>query len=229
MNTPIAEKSSWIAGKCDLDRAAELAGALSIHPITSRLLLYRGISSPESAERFFSPGLDSLHDPFLFNDMDRAVSRILVAIDKKEKIVIYGDYDLDGITGTALYVELFKELGHPADSYIPHRIHEGYGRLSPYGPSNPEPIFSVNQVRLLSLRKGGRSVQFKIRKEGGLTFNVSGPEYLLSESDWVVEGSLVDLAFTPRVAFWQGEERIFLTLKGIRAAGSERESAPGGR
>jgi single-stranded-DNA-specific exonuclease len=103
------------------------------------------------------------------------------------------------------------------------------GLLSPYGASNPEPVLSVNRLRIGSFRKGRRSVQFKIRKEGGLTFDVSGPDYLFPDSDLAAEGREVDLAFTPRIGFWQGEERIFFSLKGIRAArGSEPSSTPGG-
>lgn len=127
MNLSIAEKKTWKLSIADPGPADSLASDLSIPPVAARLLLNRGIRSAESAKRFFFPSFASLHDPFLFDDMERAVSRILAAVLKKEKVVIYGDYDLDGITGTALYLELFKELGHPADYYIPHRVSEGYG------------------------------------------------------------------------------------------------------
>jgi single-stranded-DNA-specific exonuclease len=126
MNLSTAEKKTWKLKRAEHDLADSLSSALSIPPVAARLLLNREISSSDAARRFFSPSLESLHDPFLFNEMERAVSRILTAIEKKEKVVIYGDYDLDGIAGTALYLELFKELGHPADYYIPHRT-EGYG------------------------------------------------------------------------------------------------------
>lgn len=92
-----------------------------------QILQNRGYDSPEKIEKYFTPSLSDLHDPFLINDMERAVDRILKALHEKEKISIYGDYDTDGITGTALLVNGLKKLGLDVEYYIPHRLIDGYG------------------------------------------------------------------------------------------------------
>lgn len=110
----------------DAEEARLLSEQLSIHPITAQLLIQRGVSAA-SAPSFLNPSIDLLHDPFLFQEMEQAVSRIVRAIERNEKILIYGDYDVDGLTGTALLVETFRLLGCPVADYIPDRFKEGYG------------------------------------------------------------------------------------------------------
>ncbi|HZR46827.1 MAG TPA: single-stranded-DNA-specific exonuclease RecJ [Candidatus Manganitrophaceae bacterium] len=127
MNLLTSEKIHWKLRRSEQEPADSLSSSLAISPVVGRILLNRGIFSPDRTEKFLSPDFECLHDPFLFYDMEKAVDRIAAAVDKKEKVVIYGDYDLDGIAGTALYLELFKELGHPAGYYIPHRLADGYG------------------------------------------------------------------------------------------------------
>jgi single-stranded-DNA-specific exonuclease len=97
--------------------------------LTSQLLINRGVVGVEATEKFLSPNYDMhLHDPFLFTDMEKAVSRILSALTGKEKIVIYTDYDCDGIPGGVLLHDFFTEIGHTNfENYIPHRHEEGYG------------------------------------------------------------------------------------------------------
>ncbi len=92
-----------------------------------QILHNRGCATPEAIEKFFAPSLSDLHDPFLMNDMDKAVDRIIKAIHDKEKILIHGDYDTDGITGTALLISNLTRLGATVSYYIPHRLEEGYG------------------------------------------------------------------------------------------------------
>ncbi len=92
--------------------------------LIEKLLCARGIENPDI---FFHPSPSHLHSPFLFEDMERAVSRIKLAIDRKEKIMVHGDYDADGITATALLLKILKYLGGDVIPYIPHRIEEGYG------------------------------------------------------------------------------------------------------
>jgi single-stranded-DNA-specific exonuclease len=99
------------------------------HPLLQKLLYHRGMIDTDSAELFLNPDYDNhLHDPFLLTDMERAVERILAALEEKEHIVIYSDYDCDGIPGGVVLHDLFTSLGieHFAN-YIPHRHHEGYG------------------------------------------------------------------------------------------------------
>jgi single-stranded-DNA-specific exonuclease len=121
---------SWKIRESDPEEVRLLSERLSVHPITAQLLIQRGIR-PSSACAFLAPSTDLLYDPFLFQEMNRATARILRAIERNEKILIYGDYDVDGITGTALLVETFRQLGHPVIYYIPDRFKEGYGLQLP--------------------------------------------------------------------------------------------------
>ncbi len=105
----------------------ELAQSLKVDKILAALLLNRGIKSFEQARRFFRPALSDLHHPFEMKDMDIAVSRIEEAIANREKILIYGDYDVDGTTSVALVYSFLKKHHRFIDFYIPNRYHEGYG------------------------------------------------------------------------------------------------------
>ena len=101
--------------------------SLGISPVFAQLLLNRGIKSPEQAQTFLFGGLEESHDPFLMKDMDKAVGRIIQAVEKKEKILIYGDYDVDGVTSVALLSYVFGEIGANYETFIPNRIVDGYG------------------------------------------------------------------------------------------------------
>lgn len=107
---------------------AALSASLGIGSVLAELLVQRGVNTFEEAKAFFRPSLDQLHDPFLMKDMDKAVQRITKAIAQKEKILVYGDYDVDGTTAVSLVYTFLKEIGHEAvDYYIPDRYSEGYG------------------------------------------------------------------------------------------------------
>src|ERR1035437_7190029 len=96
--------------------------------ILRKLLYYRGIKTEKDAEIFLNPIFEENNDPFLFKGMDIAVERILKAIEKKEKIVIYSDYDADGIPGAVVLHDFFKKIGYTNfENYIPHRVLEGFG------------------------------------------------------------------------------------------------------
>ncbi|MBD3427019.1 MAG: single-stranded-DNA-specific exonuclease RecJ [Candidatus Omnitrophica bacterium] len=104
-----------------------LSDALGVTPLFAQLLLNRDIRTPEQAQQFLFGGLSSCHDPFLMKDMDRGVARIRKAVEKKEKILIYGDYDVDGVTSTALLADILGKMGADTESFIPNRLEEGYG------------------------------------------------------------------------------------------------------
>lgn len=110
-----------------IDIQRKLEAALDISPILARLLVQRGITTPDEAARFFKPGLADLHDPFLMADMDKAVDRLTKAIQRKERILIYGDYDVDGTTSVSLVYKFIKKFYDNVDFYIPDRYNEGYG------------------------------------------------------------------------------------------------------
>lgn len=105
----------------------ELAEQLKISPVLAQLLLQRGVSTEEEAKDFFHPRLDKLHDPFLMKDMDLAVDRLIRALANKERILVYGDYDVDGTTAVALVYKFLKQYHHDVDFYVPDRYNEGYG------------------------------------------------------------------------------------------------------
>lgn len=107
--------------------ASALAREVNIHPALGRLLLKRGITTAAEARRFFRPQLTDLHDPFLMNDMQVAVDRLNQALGRKEHIMVYGDYDVDGCTAVALVYKFLSQFYSNVDFYIPDRYEEGYG------------------------------------------------------------------------------------------------------
>ena len=95
--------------------------------LISRLLLNRGINTKEKVQKFLNSDKEDIHNPFLFEDMENAVKRIQKAGKNKEKIIVYGDYDVDGISGVAYLVMMLRKLGLNVDYYIPNRVHKGAG------------------------------------------------------------------------------------------------------
>ena len=109
------------------DQVTEFGKTLNINPYLAAILLQRGISDFDSAKKFFRPSLDQLHDPFLMKDMESAILRLKAAIDNNEKILIYGDYDVDGTTAVSLVFSYLRNFYKQCDFYIPDRYAEGYG------------------------------------------------------------------------------------------------------
>ena len=104
-----------------------LSKSININQYLAAILIQRGIETFEEAKKFFTPSLDDLHDPFLMKDMGRAVERIKLAIDRREKILVYGDYDVDGTTAVSLVHSYLSSFYPDCDFYIPDRSSEGYG------------------------------------------------------------------------------------------------------
>jgi single-stranded-DNA-specific exonuclease len=119
----------WKIKTPDEEKSKMLAEALKVNPVIGRILVGRGIENFEEAKHYFRPDISQLHDPFLMKDMNLAVERILVAINRNEKILIFGDYDVDGTSSVALMIQMLRKIGNPdhIDFYIPHRQREGYG------------------------------------------------------------------------------------------------------
>lgn len=118
----------WVLKQVNEWQVDHLYEALRVNRTICRLLVQRGINTFEESKKFFRPQLEEhLYDPFLMKDMDRAVERIDRAINNKEKILIYGDYDVDGTTAVALVYEFFKDFYYHVDYYLPDRYKEGYG------------------------------------------------------------------------------------------------------
>jgi single-stranded-DNA-specific exonuclease len=123
--------------------AGQLAAQLKIPPLLAQCLLNRGFSEPSAIENFLSPRLKNLADPFLLPNMAVAIERLLRAREQNESLVIFGDYDVDGVTSTALLVEVLRPLGWQVDFYLPNRMDEGYG-LSADGVENCLKKFSAS-------------------------------------------------------------------------------------
>lgn len=120
----------WIYDEPGPEAAAEatrLAKAAGIHPALGKLLVERGFTSYTEVKRFFRPQLSDLHDPFLMDDMRKAVDRLNQALGRKERIMVYGDYDVDGCTAVALVYKFLLQYYSNIDYYIPDRYEEGYG------------------------------------------------------------------------------------------------------
>jgi single-stranded-DNA-specific exonuclease len=117
----------WNILNADIQKVNALKEALKIHPILCELLVQRGIDTFDAAKKFFRPSLCDLHDPWLMKDMKTAVDRIAEAISASQKILVFGDYDVDGTTSVATLYQFLKQLSINVDYYIPHRYKEGYG------------------------------------------------------------------------------------------------------
>ncbi len=117
----------WRIAEQNKELQKHLSHALNISPLIAQILLNRNVNNVSAAKRFLEPGNWGLHDPYLLKGIDRTVLRINQAIDNKEKILVHGDYDVDGVCGTALLLIVLRELGAKVEYFIPNRLIEGYG------------------------------------------------------------------------------------------------------
>lgn len=159
----------WNILQSDPARTQSLRDALKINPTICQILAQRGIDDFEKAKHYFRPQLTDLHNPWLMKDMRKAVDRILQAFEKEEKILVFGDYDVDGTTSVASMFQFIHELHPETDFYIPHRYREGYG-VSKLGIDfASENGFSL----IISLDCGIKSVELiAYAKELGIDFIV---------------------------------------------------------
>jgi len=123
----IAKNIKWVQSPADEDRMLYLQKQLKVHPVLCRFLVQRGVTTYDQSKRFFRPSLKALHNPFLMKDMDLAIRRINNAIFYGEKILVYGDYDVDGTTAIATVYSFFKKFYDNIEYYVPNRYKEGYG------------------------------------------------------------------------------------------------------
>lgn len=150
-------------------KAATLFKELKIHPALCTILVQRGIDTYEKAKAFFRPQLNDLHDPFLMKDMDKAVNRVLAAFSSNEKILVFGDYDVDGTTSVACLYQFLKKQQPLTEFYIPHRYKEGYG----ISKTGIDYAAENNYSLIISLDCGIKSVELiQYAKELGIDFIV---------------------------------------------------------
>ncbi|MBI2833532.1 MAG: single-stranded-DNA-specific exonuclease RecJ [Acidobacteria bacterium] len=117
----------WEHKTCDDEQVKRLAAAAGVVPLVARLLCLRGLGDAEAASRFLRPSLDHLHDPLKLADMPAAVDRLVAALERREKIAVHGDYDVDGITSTVILRRVLEMLGGEVIHFIPERLRDGYG------------------------------------------------------------------------------------------------------
>jgi len=142
----------WILRDPTLETASQISSSLDLLPVVSRLLVNRKVEGVDEAEMFVRAKLSSLHDPFLMSGMELAVDRILVAIENKESIRLFCDYDVDGVTSAAFLTHFFRDIGVTVGYYLPERMKEGYG---------------LNEDAVRSIRKQGASLM--ITADCGIT------------------------------------------------------------
>lgn len=147
----------WNILNVDREKADALYASLKIHPVLCKMLVQREADTYDKAYRFFRPSLSELHDPWLMKDMDKAVARILAAFEANEKILVFGDYDVDGTTSVACMVQFLQKIYRPekVDFYIPHRYREGYG-VSKQGIDH---AYANGYTLIVSLDCGIKSVE----------------------------------------------------------------------
>jgi single-stranded-DNA-specific exonuclease len=159
----------WRINGYNKEKASALFRELKIHPVLCAILAQRGIESFDEAKRFFRPQLADLHDPFLMKDMQKAVDRIMEAFSTGEKILVFGDYDVDGTTAVSCMYKFLKKHHAQTEFYIPHRYREGYG-ISKKGIDY---AFENNYTLVISLDCGIKSVELiQYAKELGIDFVV---------------------------------------------------------
>lgn len=179
----------------DTERKNELAKQLNIHPALCQLLIQRDVVSVEEAEKFFYPSLKDLHDPFLLPDMDKAIARIEKALGQKERILVYGDYDVDGTTAVALVYKFLRKFTTNLDYYIPDRYDEGYG-ISEQGID----YASETEVKLIIALDCGIKAIEKVNyaKSKGIDFIICDhhmPDDTLPDAVAVVDAKRVDSTY----------------------------------
>ncbi len=123
----LGNQAKWEICNTDMHAANEISSKLGLPQFMSKLLLNRGLNDAEQIKAFLKPTIGNLNDPMLLPDMDEAVQRILEARERKEKVIVYGDYDVDGITATSILFDFLRSIGMDVSFYIPNRTDEGYG------------------------------------------------------------------------------------------------------
>ena len=152
----------WQHRSCENAVTAALTRELQINPVIARLLVGRGLTTPETAHRFLNPTVDHLHDPFLMTDLRVGVDRLLAAIDRGERIAVHGDYDVDGVTSTVILRRLIELLGGDVVHFIPERLRDGYGLQ----PEAIDRLHGRNVRVIISVDCGIRSQEAAARAKG---------------------------------------------------------------
>jgi single-stranded-DNA-specific exonuclease len=153
------QRRVWEDVPADEARVDEIAAALGVPTVVARLLCQRGLHDPAAARRFLAPDLSQLHDPFLLAGMREAVDRILGAVARQERIVIHGDYDVDGVTSTGILQRAIELIGGIVEHFVPDRIQDGYGLQ----PATIERLHAAGFTLVVSVDCGIRAAEAALR------------------------------------------------------------------
>ena len=170
--------SRWNLPTDDPRQAAELATRLGIGRGVAQVLVHRGLADPDAAHRFLHPCLAHLHDPLTIRDMPQAVERLRAAIRGGEKILIYGDYDVDGTTAVVLLTKAIELAGGAAANHVPNRLKDGYGMR----PEVVERAAAEGVKLIVSVDTGIRAAEV-VRRAGELGIDVIVTDHHLPEAD----------------------------------------------
>lgn len=185
----------WNILPVDEAKVASLFSSLNINKTLCRILVQRGLDSFELSKNYFRPQLSALHSPWLMKDMDKAVTRIQQAFENQEKILVFGDYDVDGTTSVACLYQFLKEIYEQVDFYIPHRYREGYG-VSKAGIDFAK---ENGMTLIISLDCGIKSVELiAYAKELGIDFIVCDhhlPDQILPPAIAILNAKQVDCTY----------------------------------
>jgi single-stranded-DNA-specific exonuclease len=168
----------WLFPTSDRQAAGSLAAALGISAATARVLVRRSLASPDDARRFLHPSLDQLHDPLSLRDMPEAVARLERAIRAREKILIYGDYDVDGTMSVVLLTTAIRRAGGDVRCHVPHRLKEGYGMR----PEVVETAATQGVTLIVSVDTGIRAAEV-VRRAAELSIDVIVTDHHLPDAD----------------------------------------------
>src|SRR5690348_10173055 len=168
----------WVLPEIDAERAAAIASSLRTGAPAAKVLVRRGFTDPDGARRFLYPSLAELHDPLLMRDMGAALDRLERAIRGHEKILIYGDYDVDGTSSVVILTKAIELAGGQARYHIPHRLKDGYGMRSEVVESAAADGFSL----IVSVDTGIRAAEV-VRRANELAIDVIVTDHHLPETD----------------------------------------------
>jgi len=192
----------WDEVPSDADGASRLAAALGLPPVLARLLHQRGLTDPDEAQRFLDPSLAHLHDPFLLTDMRPAVARLHQAIERRERVMIHGDYDADGITSTAMLQRALEMLGADVGHFVPDRMKDGYGLQ----PKTIEHLASLGARLIVSVDCGIRASEAARRaRDLGVDLIITDhhePEAELPQAVAVINPKRPDCAYPEKFLAW---------------------------
>ena len=174
----ISPPPRWVLPAPDAAAIAALSAALPIGPLAAKVLVHRGFGDPAAARRFLYPTFEQLHDPLTMRDMPVAIERIARAIGRREPILIYGDYDVDGTTSVVLLTKAFELAGGIATYHVPHRLKDGYGMRSEVVEAA-----ALQGVKLIvSVDTGIRAAEV-VRRAGALGIDVIVTDHHLPDTD----------------------------------------------